>query len=202
MLASLVVLAWPVLRGVPWRRTCREIGWQAGDGPIVEGLYGLGCYVATLPLLGVGLVLTLVLLQLRHRFGAPLDPFGPSDAPTHPIVESVVHGGWPVRLLVLLLASGVAPLVEETMFRGVLYRHLRDVSARWARWASVLGSALVASFLFAAIHPQGLVAVPALMALALGFTLAREWRGTLVPAMVAHGVNNGLLMLLLLALAG
>jgi membrane protease YdiL (CAAX protease family) len=34
------------------------------------------------------------------------------------------------------------------------------------------------------------------MALAFGFSLAREWRGTLVPAIVAHGLNNGMVGLL------
>jgi membrane protease YdiL (CAAX protease family) len=51
---------------------------------------------------------------------------------------------------------------------------------------------------FAVVHPQGLIAVPVLMGLALGFTLAREWRGSLVPGMVAHSLNNGLVTLLIL----
>ena len=28
------------------------------------------------------------------------------------------------------------------------------------------------------------------LALAFGFTLAREWRGSLVPCMIAHGLGN------------
>jgi len=42
------------------------------------------------------------------------------------------------------------------------------------------------------IHPQGFIAVPALMALAYGFTILREWRGSIIPCMVAHGLNNGI----------
>jgi membrane protease YdiL (CAAX protease family) len=83
------------------------------------------------------------------------------------------------------------------MFRGVLYRHLREASARLGAWISVIASALVVSFLFAVIHPQGIVAVPVLMSLAFGFTMMREWRGTLIPGMVAHGLNNGLVTLLM-----
>jgi membrane protease YdiL (CAAX protease family) len=68
---------------------------------------------------------------------------------------------------------------------------------------SVIVSATIVNFLFASLHPQGPVAIPALMALAYGLTLAREWRVTLVPGMVAHGINNGLLLLFLsLALGG
>jgi membrane protease YdiL (CAAX protease family) len=51
------------------------------------------------------------------------------------------------------------------------------------------------SLIFAAIHPQGWVAIPALMSLSCGFTLVREWRGTLLPGMVAHGLHNGLLLI-------
>jgi membrane protease YdiL (CAAX protease family) len=83
------------------------------------------------------------------------------------------------------------------MFRGVFYRHLREATRRGGLAASLLVSGLVNSFLFAAVHPQGLLAVPVLMALALGFTLAREWRGSLLAGMVAHGLNNGLVALLM-----
>jgi membrane protease YdiL (CAAX protease family) len=100
------------------------------------------------------------------------------------------------------LAAVVAPLVEETMFRGVLYRHLREASCRWGTAWSIVFSGTVASFIFAVLHPQGLLAVPVLMALAYGFTIAREWRGTLVPCMVGHGLSNGLVTLLVLAALG
>lgn len=83
------------------------------------------------------------------------------------------------------------------MFRGVLYRHLRAVSGGWHPVWSVLFSAVVVSFLFAVIHPQGILAVPVLMALALAFTLMREWRGTLLPSMIAHSINNAVATLLL-----
>jgi membrane protease YdiL (CAAX protease family) len=96
----------------------------------------------------------------------------------------------------LILASLGAPLIEETMFRGVLYRHLREASGRIARNASILASATLASFVFAVVHPQGWMLIPALMALAFVFSLVREWRGTLIPSMVAHGVHNGVLVLI------
>src|SRR5262249_15293611 len=103
----------------------------------------------------------------------------------------------------LFLASVVAPLVEETMFRGVLHRHLREASRRWGGFLSFLVSSAIISFLFAAIHPQGWIAIPPLMALAVGFSIAREWRGSLLPSMVAHGLHNGaLLVMLFLALSG
>jgi membrane protease YdiL (CAAX protease family) len=150
-----------------------------------------------LPLLGLALVVTLfVMLSQRETGGAAgVDSFGPSGGPAHPIVEYVATGDVWTHLQILLLACVVAPVVEETMFRGVLYRHLRELSCRWGAVLSVLLSATVASFLFAFVHPQGLIGVPLLMALADGFTAAREWRGTLIPAMVGHGLSNGLVMM-------
>ena len=38
------------------------------------------------------------------------------------------------------------------------------------------------------------------MSLAYSFILLREWRGTLIPSMVAHGVSNGIVMLLLISI--
>ncbi len=195
-LGALAALGWPVLRGVPWRQVRTEVGWVRGRRPALEPLLGVGCYLAALPQVLVGLLTVGVLLAILKHLGH--EP----PQPSHPLVDWVIHGGWGVRVQLLIDACVVAPLVEETMFRGVLYRHLREASARAAPAASVLFSTAIASFLFAIIHPQGWVFVPVLGALAVAFTLAREWRGTLIPPMIAHGINNGMTLLLLLVTAG
>jgi membrane protease YdiL (CAAX protease family) len=76
----------------------------------------------------------------------------------------------------------------------VLYRHLRGATAGAGRTASIVLSGLVSAFIFAVIHPQGWVAIPALMSLALAFVILREWRGTLIPCMIVHGISNFLVM--------
>ena len=129
--------------------------------------------------------------------GAGGDDFNPAVGPSHPIVRLVAAGDWPVRLQLLFLAAVAAPFVEETMFRGVLYRHLREATAGRGRPLSFLGSAVVVSFIFAVIHPQGFLGVPVLMGLAFGLNVLREWRGTLLPSMMVHGIHNGLATFLL-----
>jgi membrane protease YdiL (CAAX protease family) len=63
---------------------------------------------------------------------------------------------------------------------------------------NVVVSVLVTSFIFAAIHPQGWVAIPALMGIAVGMNLLREWRGTILPSMIVHGMSNGLVTSMML----
>ena len=206
MLLSLIIVGWPVVRGVSWRQVRTDIGWTAGRRPLLEPLLGLGCYGMALPLLAIGVVMMLGLMGLQHLLsgGEPgSDHFGPTGAPAHPIVLAVATGDWWTRLQILVLVAVVAPIVEETMFRGVLYRHLREATCKVRAGWSMLLSATVVSLIFAIIHPQGLIAVPPLMALSYAFCLAREWRGSLIASMVAHGTNNGLLMVfLMLALGG
>ena len=82
----------------------------------------------------------------------------------------------------------------------MLYRHLRNGTAAWRTGVSVFFSTLLNSLIFAVIHPQGLLAAPALMGVAVGLSLAREWRGSLVAPITMHAANNGLMMVLLFSL--
>lgn len=205
MLLSLTALLWPVWRGLPWPTVREEIGWTLGRRPLIEVLLGGATYVAAIPLLFLGLIGAAILLSIERLLpgSSASGALDPTTLPSHPIIEWVTRGGAWGRLQVVLIASVVAPLVEETMFRGVLYRHLRDATGgRLGFGFSVFVSGAAVSFVFAAIHPQGWVAIPALMSLAFAFALAREWRGTLVPAVIAHGLNNGLVTWLLFRLVG
>jgi membrane protease YdiL (CAAX protease family) len=202
MLSSLITLVWPVLRGIPWRQVREHVGWTFGPHPLAEPAIGVGCYIMGYPIMVVGLAITLFFMFLQHYLspagGGPDDLSNPAH-PSHPIVAPLALGSWLDRLVILVLASIIAPIVEETFFRGVLYRHLRQLTWGLGIIVSIIFSGLVSSFIFAVIHPQGLLAVPVLMSLACCFVLIREWRGTLVPCMVAHGVNNGVVLLLAVA---
>jgi len=191
MLSSLSVLGWPVLRGIPWRQVKEDIGWTAGRLKIAEPFFGLGTLVLSVPLLAVGLIASLILVGVRQLLGGAALA---GDAPVHPIVQFLQNPSPWLVVQVFFAASVVAPIVEETMFRGVLYRQLRSATGRWGFAMSFLASAVVVSFIFAVIHPQGWVAAPALMGIALALTIAREWRVTLLPGMVHHGIHNACLL--------
>ncbi len=191
---SLVAIVWPVMRGVPWSQVRSDIGWTGGRQPMFEPGLGIACYSIALPILAIGIMLTFVLLLISGAMAGASQPFTPAGGPAHPIIVELGKGNLLVILQVLLVGSVAAPIVEETMFRGVLYRSLRDSTARFAPALSVIFSATISGFIFAAIHPQGWVAIPALMSLGIAFALAREWRGTLIVPMLMHAISNGLML--------
>ena len=195
---SLVVLAWPVIRGVPWSEVRDDIGWRIGN-PFKEVAAGLATYCAMIPALMIAAVISILIAGGMSLFQEPTE-FGGAPAGGHPIQEDIAQGDPVIWLYVLVTACVAAPIVEETMFRGVLYRHLREMTGRWHRPASVAISALVNSLVFASIHPQGIIGIPLLATLAIGFSLAREWRGSLVGPMAMHAINNGIVTTLLLSL--
>jgi membrane protease YdiL (CAAX protease family) len=171
-------LVWPLLRGVPAAEWRLGLGWHLGTGLIREMFCGITGYLAGLPILAAGAIVTVSLTKLT---GANT---------THPIVNQAEGLGSAMRLL--LLAAVFAPLAEESLFRGALFHHLRSRHA----W---LLSSVVVSLIFAAMHPQGWAAVPTLGAIAMTFAAIREWRGTVVASATAHALNNGSIMIMLIA---
>ena len=61
---------------------------------------------------------------------------------------------------------------------------------------------LFSASVFAAIHPQGVLAVPALAGVSIGFCITREWSGSVWPGVLAHGFHNGVMLALNLLLNG
>jgi len=161
------------------RRAC---GWQRGEGWWKEVGCGLAAYIAGVPVLFASLFVSLLL--------APLVP----SPPHHPLMDEITGAGLPGVILIYVLACVWAPLVEETVFRGGFYHYLRGASGP-------VTSAWVVSLIFATIHPQGLLGVPPLVALAMILAAVREWRGSLAGSMAVHAVHNAIAttaMLLLL----
>ncbi|MDO8964317.1 MAG: CPBP family intramembrane metalloprotease [Coriobacteriia bacterium] len=95
-------------------------------------------------------------------------------------------------VLIFVMVAVVAPLAEEIVFRGVVFASLRDA---WGEpWALAMSS-----FAFGIIHLQPLQMVPTAV---IGLVLARAFSRTrsLWPAVVAHGIYNGLVLAAGLAL--
>jgi membrane protease YdiL (CAAX protease family) len=103
--------------------------------------------------------------------------------------EKILKLGYPVRALIAVLAVVTAPLVEEIVYRGVLYYAIERVSGATA-------AVVIVTFLFALVHvPQywGSVAtIAAIVSLSFVLTLLRAWTGKLLPCVATHLVFNAI----------
>ncbi|CAM2066131.1 CPBP family intramembrane metalloprotease [Sulfidibacter corallicola] len=167
----LLPVGWLVLRGLDRQQIILGVGLHAGKGIWREMACGALGYLAGVPLAMLGFALTFLIVGIT------------GNQPSHPIVESFAGASWLDMLGLLVLVCGVAPLVEEILFRGIFYHYLRGTMG-------ALMAALVSGFFFAVIHPQGLAAIPMLASIGMIFALIREWRGSLIGSMTAHALNN------------
>lgn len=88
----------------------------------------------------------------------------------------------PEKIYFAVVAIVLAPLVEELIFRGILYPALKRAGRRQiALWAT--------SLFFAAIHANLVTFIP-LTFLAVVFTLLYEMTGNLAAPILAHGLFN------------
>lgn len=104
-------------------------------------------------------------------------------------LEKLLKLGASIRYLVAILAVFTAPLVEELVYRGVLYT---GIERSWNK----VGSVISVTFLFALVHvPQywgSYAAIAAILVLSLVLTLVRAFTGRLLPCIATHLVYNGI----------
>jgi membrane protease YdiL (CAAX protease family) len=178
MVAPLLILHL-LLRG----RQAPEGGWlQWRWRPLFGALtQAIGALVMVMPM--VALASWLISLVWR-------DPGG-----SNPLLELVFHSGDRFALLCLgLTATVLAPLFEETLFRGVL---LPVLGQRLGGLGAVVASAAV----FALAHLSLGELVP-LFVLGVGLGLLRWRTGRLAPGVFMHGFWNALTFINLISLAG
>jgi membrane protease YdiL (CAAX protease family) len=156
-----ITLLIPVAAVVYGFSRCRSIrapladwGWRPGRGVWIE--------------LSIGAVAGLVGTALRHLPGEALEP----------VDEALLT---PAGMFYFLNSVVLVPVTEETLHRGVLYRHVRD----WARWPL---AALLTAAVFGAFHPLPRFAYT--LAGGLIYALLREWRGSILAPVAAHSTHN------------
>jgi membrane protease YdiL (CAAX protease family) len=178
----LVCPLWPLIRGMKWDAFSRAIGWHRGRGVFREIGAGIVGYLAGLPLLalGIGITLGLVALVTVFRLAAGL---GEPPPPDNPLFDLATSNNPVILLLFFGLATVWAPVCEEAIFRGALYRHLRGR-------AGIVVSAIASAFIFGLCHAYGPILVFPVVMLGVTFALMREWRGSLIAPMTAHALHN------------
>ncbi|MGQ9456402.1 MAG: lysostaphin resistance A-like protein [Armatimonadota bacterium] len=178
-LISLAVALW-TLRFVTsyTREDPREIGFsQITFARAIK--WGAAGYCAALPLVVLAFAITYFIGRITSR---------QIFVPEHPIVYDLLSGRF-AFVAATVLAVVVAPVVEEVLFRGMLYTALRGMMGFWS-------AAAVSAFAFAVVHPTMPASFLPLAALGIVLAVLRESTGSVAPAIVCHGINNALALIL------
>ncbi len=166
---------------VKYRLPVAELGLRIGHAR-TRVLQGLGASVAAVVGNGLGQNLTVMLIALNVGQDAATK-YVNSEQQRSPIYRMLPHLHAGAEMAALSLVVGVVvPIGEEIFFRGLVLGALRR---SLNRHAAVVASALF----FAAAHLQAVELLPILiLGLVLGYLY--EFTGSIVPGMIAHGLNN------------
>lgn len=181
--ALVVVPLWPLLRRVSFADLRARIGWHSGQGVMQEIGAGMYAYLAGLPLLVFSMAVSVVLMLVYQLVMSAVFNRPEAGPPPNRVAEMISSvSGWKLVLL-FSLATIWAPLVEESLFRGALYRALRTGTG-------VVWAALISAVVFGVMHGYAFFLLMPVITLGFIFALTREWRGSLIGPMVAHGLHN------------
>lgn len=169
-----VLFCWAVVTRLRSQPFFESLGWHwAGRSP----LYWLG--LAVLIFIGIALANVVFVKFLPQKETS---------------FDQLLKSGPQVRLAVAILASFSAPLVEEIVYRGVIFGGLRK---RFSATTTII----IVTLLFAGVHvPQyagAWASLAGLMLLSLVLTVVRAKSKTLLPCIVIHFINNAVVSLLI-----
>ncbi len=170
-----ILFCWAVVTRLRSQPFFESLGWNwAGRSPLYWLLVAVGVF-------GVIIVANAIFLKVLPQKKTPFD--------------ALLQSGLQVRIGIALLASFSAPLVEEIIYRGVLFSGLRK------RFNAVT-TIIVVTLLFAGVHvPQywgAWATLSGLLLLSLILTVVRARSKSLLPCIVIHFVNNAVASILLL----
>lgn len=150
-----------------------EFEWPKNVGPVAGGL--------------ISLLVAIVLLVLAWLVTSY---WGGSKTQLDLLIESSM----PARFATAFVALATAPLVEELIYRGVLYPAIEKA-------AGVAVAVVTVSLLFAGVHVfqyfNNIAVIIVITLLSFTLTLARAYTGKLLPSFIIHLVFNGIQSLIL-----
>lgn len=186
-LLTVLVLIYPTLRGVPFAHARQILGLTAPRGIMREILSGILGWITAFPLLVLALVvsfLALMLIQLVTK----TQP----ESNTRVLELAAGAQGWGLVLFLALLTVW-APLTEEIVIRGGLYRQLRT------RLPIIL-AVPISAFFFAILHQYPLFLMTPVFTLGCLFALLRQSQTSLIASITAHALNNALVGVIILVM--
>ncbi len=182
LVAHLVTLAicWPIVTKMGTRPFWASLGWHwGGRSPLFWFLFSAGVIAALV-----------AYSQVAVRFL-------PENQDT--TFAELLRSSAQVRIAVALLATLSAPIVEEVIYRGILFSALRSRVG--------VGLAVVCvTVLFAGVHflqySGAWVTISGLVLLSLILTLVRARTRSILPSVMIHFVNNAFFSVLIVANKG
>jgi membrane protease YdiL (CAAX protease family) len=166
-------MAWAIITGFGKRSFQQTVGWSWGES------FGFWRSAGLAVLL---LIVSTVIVKLGG--GADTD------------IDKIVASSVAARYTVAFLAAATAPLVEEIIYRGILFPALR-------RAAGVLTAVVMVSVFFAGVHVyqyrNSLTVIAAILLLSITLTLTRAYTRRLLPCFIIHLVFNGIQSVLIIA---
>jgi uncharacterized protein len=167
-------VVWAVVTRFGKRPFWSTIGWTRGRG--------FGFWTSA----GLAALLYIFSISMIYVFG---------QSETETALSRVIQSSRQAALALAFMALVTAPLVEELVYRGVLYSALHKAAGR--AWAVVGVLAL-----FTLVHvPQywpNYGAIAAVGLLSVSLTLVRAYTGRLLPCFIMHAVFNGIQAVLIL----
>lgn len=168
--AHLLTLAvcWMVVTGFGRRPFFKSLGWHWA---------GMSWLNRILLVIGVVAGMSMVMIMLTWLLpDTQVTPF-----------EQMLKSSRAVRIVIVALAVLTAPLVEEAVYRGVLYSALR-------KRMGITGAVMIVSLLFPLVHvPQykgAWAGIIGLTLLSTALTVIRASTKSLLPCVVIHMVFN------------
>jgi membrane protease YdiL (CAAX protease family) len=110
-------------------------------------------------------------------------------------LDQLINSSYQARIATVFLAFFTGPLVEELVYRGVLY-------PAFSRIVGVAGAVALVSIMFAGVHvlqyQNNLAVIGVIALLSVVLTLVRAYTHRLLPSFIIHLIFNGLQALFLI----
>jgi len=146
--------------------------------PLVDIVAGIRGYVMVAPLFFIAAVVS---ARIFHSVHTPINPVS---------VQALTAIGPLDQLLMLVETAMAAPIVEELMFRGLLFPALKS------RWGYI-GGVVLTSAVFGLLHPNLPGGFLPLWTLGAAFAVVFQRRQSLLPCIVMHSLHNGLVTVMM-----
>jgi membrane protease YdiL (CAAX protease family) len=174
--AITIAVCWAVVTRLGKRPFWESLGWSWAGRGLVYWVVFSACVIIALITIDQGLVK--VLPQSEENSFTEL-----------------LKSSQRVRIAIAVLATFTAPLVEETVYRGVLF-------AAFRRRLGVIATVVTVTLLFAGVHVLqywgAWVSIAGLTLLSLVLTLVRARTKSILPCVVVHTLNNAFFSVLIL----